>query len=92
MLLDGKTFAEAAQAEQLFAPMYCRMLAIGFRTGEIDTVLAEVARRVAEDANQALDDLLNRIEPAIVIALSLLVGVILLSVMLPLLGIMTAIG
>jgi type IV pilus assembly protein PilC len=68
------------------------MLAIGFRTGEIDTVLAEVARRVAEDANQALDDLLNRIEPAIVIALSLLVGVILLSVMLPLLGIMTAIG
>ena len=92
MLLDGKTFAEAAQAEQLFAPMYCRMLAIGFRTGEIDTVLAEVARRVAEDANQALDDLLNRIEPAIVITLSLLVGVILLSVMLPLLGIMTAIG
>jgi type IV pilus assembly protein PilC len=68
------------------------MLAIGFRTGEIDTVLAEVARRVAEDANQALDDLLNRIEPAIVIALSLLVGVILFSVMLPLLGIMTAIG
>ncbi len=92
MLLDGMTFADAALAEQLFAPMYCRMLAVGFRTGDIDTVMAEVARRVAEDANQAMDDLLNRIEPTIVIVLSLLVGVILLSVMLPLLGIMTAIG
>ena len=54
--------------------------------------MTEVARRVAEDADEALDALLNRIEPALVIVLSLMVGVILLSVMLPLMGIMTAIG
>ena len=92
MLLEGASFAEAAFAQQLFAPMYCRMLAVGFRTGDIDTAMTEVARRVAEDADEALDALLNRIEPALVIVLSLMVGVILLSVMLPLMGIMTAIG
>ena len=92
MLVEGASFADAALAQQLFAPMYCRMLAVGFRTGDIDTVMAEVARRVAEDADQAMDALLNRIEPALVIVLSLMVGVILLSVMLPLMGIMTAIG
>ena len=39
-----------------------------------------------------MDALLNRIEPALVIVLSLMVGIVLLSVMLPLAGIMTAIG
>jgi len=78
--------------QQLFAPMYCRMIAVGFRVGDIDTTMAEVAGRIADDADDAMDALLNRIEPTLVILLSLMVGLILLSVMLPLAGIMTAIG
>lgn len=92
MLLDGKSFADAAMEQQLFAPVYCRMIAVGFRTGDMDSVLTEVARRIANDADAAMDALLNRIEPALVVLLSLMVGIILLSVMLPLMGIMTAIG
>lgn len=92
MLLNGLSFADAAMEQKLFAPMYCRMMAVGFRTGDIDTVMAEVAKRIADDADDAMDALLNRIEPTLVIVLSLMVGLILLSVMLPLVGIMTAIG
>lgn len=92
MLLDGKSFADASMEHALFAPIYCRMLAIGFRTGGMDTIMQEVANRIADDADDAMDALLNRIEPALVIVLSLMVGMILLSVMLPLVGIMTAIG
>lgn len=92
MLIEGVPFADAAMEQQLFAPMYCRMLAVGFRTGDVDGVMAEVARRIADDADHAMDTLLNRIEPVLVIGLSVLVGLILLSVMLPLMGIMTAIG
>lgn len=92
MLLEGTSFADAAMEEQLFAPMYCRMLAVGFRTGDLDAMMEEVARRIADDVEHAMDTLLNRIEPVLVIGLSLLVGLILLSVMLPLMGIMTAIG
>ena len=45
-----------------------------------------------EQVDDKLEALLNRIEPTMVIVMSVLVGLILLSVMLPLMSIMTAIG
>lgn len=92
MLLDGKSFAEASLDNGLFAPLYCRMIAVGFRTGSVDSVLREVARRSAEQVEDYLEATLNKVEPTLVILLSVLVGLILLSVMLPLTSIMSAIG
>ena len=63
-----------------------------FRSGSIDSVMAEVARRSAEQVDDQLEAMLNRVEPTLVIILSTLVGLILLSVMLPLMSIMSAIG
>lgn len=92
MLLENKTFAEAALNSQLLNPLYCRMLAVGFRSGSVDCVLAEIARRCAEQVDDTIECMLNRVEPTLVIIMSLLVGLILLSVMLPLMSIMTAVG
>lgn len=92
MLLESKSFAAASLDSGLFAPLYCRMIAVGFRTGSIDSVMAEVARRSAEQVDDQLEAMLNRVEPTLVIILSTLVGLILLSVMLPLMSIMSAIG
>ena len=92
MLLKSKSFADASMASGLFAPLYCRMIAVGFRTGSIDPVMAEVARRSAEQVDDKIEALLNRIEPTLVIIMSVMVGLILLSVMLPLMSIMSAIG
>lgn len=92
MLLENKSFAEASLASGLFAPLYCRILAVGFRAGSIDSVMEEVARRCAEQVDDKMESMLNRIEPTMVIIMSILVGLILLSVMLPLMSIMTAIG
>ena len=68
------------------------MIAVGVRTGSIDPVMAEVARRSAEQVDDKMEALLNRIEPTLVIIMSVMVGLILLSVMLPLMSIMSAIG
>ncbi len=92
MLLEDMPFAEASLKNGLFAPVYCRMLAVGFRAGSIDVVMEEVARRYAEQVDDKMETMLNRIEPTMVIVMSALVGLILLSVMLPLMSIMTAIG
>ena len=54
--------------------------------------MEEVARRLDQESAEALERKVGQVEPALVLATSLLVGVILLSVMLPLLRIMTAIG
>ena len=45
-----------------------------------------------DEANEALEDKVARIEPAMVLGASVLVGVILLAVMLPLMNIMSTIG
>jgi type IV pilus assembly protein PilC len=67
------------------------MIAIGFRTGSSDTVMEEIARRCGEDVSEKTERALARIEPTLVIIMSLLVGAILIAVMLPLMTIMSAI-
>ena len=50
------------------------------------------ASRLAREGNDALTRKVEQVEPALVLVTSLLVGAILLSVMLPLMNIMAAIG
>ena len=69
-----------------------RMLAIGLRQGSGDKVMDNIADRLMEQAEEALENTVAKIEPAMVLLASALVGMILLSVMLPLMNIMSAIG
>lgn len=73
-------------------PAARRMLTAGIRSGNTDLCMTRIADRLREDAADDLDRLISRIEPALVLAASILVGLILLSVMLPLLNIMNALG
>jgi type IV pilus assembly protein PilC len=68
------------------------MIALAYKSGNIDSVLEEIAERMDSTVNDELDALVGMIEPTMVIILSLITGAILLSVMLPLMGIMNAIG
>ena len=54
--------------------------------------MEEIARRMEESLDQQLQQKVGRIEPTIVILTSILVGVILMAVMLPLIHIMSSIG
>jgi type IV pilus assembly protein PilC len=65
-------------------------LALGLRSGTGDTVMEEIARRLSLESQEALEAKVARVEPALVLVTSVMVGVILLSVMLPLMHIMTA--
>jgi len=69
-----------------------RLLTVGTRGGNSDRVMKEIADRLMEDASNALESRVLRVEPTIVLVASLLVGAILLSVMLPLANIMSSIG
>ena len=92
LIEDGTPLAEALKETGLLEPVYCRMLALGVKSGTADNVMEEVARRLEEDAEVAIEKLVGKVEPTIVVVTSLLVGMILLAVMLPLMNIMTAIG
>ena len=87
----GMSLAQCVADVGIFSMLYNRMLAIGVRTGSADTVMEEIARRTGDEANDRLEMFVGKIEPTLVIIMSLLIGLLLLSVMLPLAGIMSAI-
>ena len=88
----GQSLAEAMGKAQLLSPAESRMLAVGLRSGSGDRVMEEIAERLSCQAEAALEDAVGKIEPTMVLISSLLVGLILLSVMLPLMNIMSTIG
>lgn len=91
-LHGGTDLAAALEQTELLPAAECRMLALGFRGGVGDTVMEEIAARMGEDTEQRIDALVGRVEPALVIGASVVVGAILLSVMLPMMNIMAALG
>lgn len=91
-LQQGVNLSDALGDKDILSPAHCRMLALGVRSGSGDTVMEEISRRMSEDGEIALEQLVAKVEPTLVVVTSILVGVILLSVMLPLMNIMSAIG
>ena len=92
LLKNGASLAEAMGSSGFLPPAESRMLTVGLREGSADRVMADIADRLMEEATDALEDAVSKVEPAMVLAASALVGVILLSVMLPLMNIMAVIG
>ena len=89
---EGTPFARAMGESGLMPPSDCRLLELGMRSGCQDSVMPQIAERLAEEGDEALETRMSQIEPVMVVVASVLVGAILLSVMLPLMHIMTAIG
>ena len=83
---------EALAKAEIFSNLYARMIAVGFRSGSIDIVMKQIATHYEEETDRQLSRIVSIIEPTLVIILSLIVGTILLSVLLPLMGIMSSIG
>lgn len=91
-LEGGASMAEAMKESQVLPRTECRLLELGLRSGTGDIAMEQIAGRLSEDSEMALQELVSRVEPALVMVTSILVGLILLSVMLPLMNIMSAIG
>lgn len=89
---DGESLADAILAEGVFPGLHARMVGIGFRTGALDEVMEKLAVIYEGETDDAIQTAVGIIEPVMVGILSVVIGAILLSVMLPLLGIMSAIG
>ena len=91
-LAEGFTFSDALVHAELFSGIYARMVTVGFKTGSIDTVMKKLAERYENDIDIRISGIISILEPTLVAVLSIIVGLILLSVMLPLMGVMSSIG
>jgi type IV pilus assembly protein PilC len=82
-LRNGQSIAEPFKNSWLFPPMVVQMLAIGEKTGAIDSMLEKVADFYEADVDTMADRLKSLLEPLMILALSGIVGGIVLAVMLP---------
>ncbi|MGI6069638.1 MAG: type II secretion system F family protein [Blautia sp.] len=90
-LKEGELFSSAITKSGLFQGLEARMISVGFHTGAADEVMLRLTDRYRESSLARMEKVISVIEPTLVILLSLLVGLILFSVMMPLLGILSEI-
>jgi type IV pilus assembly protein PilC len=89
-LNEGHSLADSLQKSCILNGTHARMTALAQKTGTLDQTLSQIADELEYTLNNKITSLIAMIEPTLVIILSVVVGTILFSVMLPLLGIMTA--
>ena len=89
-LENGSTFAEAVTGTNLFDDLHNRMITMGSATGQEDQVLGKLASLYEEQVEDGITRLVAIIEPTLVALLSIVIGAVLLSVMLPMAGILTS--
>jgi len=91
-LEQGDSFISAISETRIFSKLATRMLSMGMKTGSMEEAMKRVADSYDDEVQNALSKAVALIEPVSVAVLSIVIGVILLSVMLPLMGIMSSIG
>ena len=87
----GESFTGSVVATKIFSGMQGRMLTLGFKSGNLDNVMEQIADDYEKEVDERLDNLISIIEPTMVAILCVIVGLILMSAMLPLLGVMSSI-
>lgn len=92
---EGKaplSFSAALAESGVLGNAYSKMVGIGFTTGAPDKVFQKIADSYDKDLENRMETTVTLLEPSLVILLSVVVSLILLSVILPLLGVMSTIG
>ena len=89
---QGHGIAQAAYDERLFEPVYGRMLLAGERSGSLESVLRKLTGLLADHCTDLVDRRVGIVDPVLSGVLMLAVGLSLLSVMLPLIGMMNSMG
>ncbi len=82
LIQEGQNITGAFQSVKLFPPLVLRMLAVGETTGALDESLANVSYFYDREVKEQVDRLKALIEPA----LTVLMGLLLLAILVPLFG------
>lgn len=86
----GETFSDAIAASGLFDELHTRLLQTGVMTGSEDMVMEKIAATYEEETEASIARIIAIIEPTVVALLSIVIGAVLLSVMLPMASILTS--
>lgn len=80
----GESISRCATATGVFTPIVLQMIAVGEETGELDTLMTEIAQMYERETDYAIKGLSAAIEPILLAIIGALVLVLALGVFLPL--------
>lgn len=80
----GESISRCATATGVFTPIVLQMIAVGEETGELDTLMTEIAQMYERETDYAIKGLSAAIEPLLLAVIGALVLVLALGVFLPL--------
>lgn len=80
---QGEGVAGPLKKSKVFPPVVVNMIAIGEETGRLDEVLMKVARSYELEVERAVKTATSLIEPLIILAMGIVVGFIVISMLLP---------
>ncbi len=88
---EGKGIAGPMRRLEIFPPLLIHMIAVGESTGELDEMLGRTAGFFDEEVEESIEKMTAMIEPAMIIIMAAIIGLIILSVMLPMISIMSTV-
>ena len=80
----GESLSRCAAASGVFTPVVLQMIAVGEETGEIETLLIEIAEMYERETGYAIKGLSSAIEPVLLAVIGVFVLLLALGIFLPL--------
>ena len=77
---------------EIFPPMVSQMVRVGEETGELEKMLGKIADFYEDEVDSSIATLTSIIEPLMMIGVGLMVGIIIISMYLPMFKLLTLIG
>ncbi|MDY7091750.1 MAG: type II secretion system F family protein [Acidobacteriota bacterium] len=89
LVRQGRTFHSALEESSVFTDMAIDMIKVGEATGALDDMLVSVSDFLDEQVEVRTQRLLSLVEPIMLVVMGLIIGILLISIYLPLFSVMT---
>ncbi|MFH1837003.1 MAG: type II secretion system F family protein [Candidatus Omnitrophota bacterium] len=80
---EGESIASPMEKSGVFSPLVTRMIAVGEKSGELETMLDKIADFYDEQVDATVDGLTSLIEPLVIAFLGIVIGGIVVCMFLP---------
>src|SRR5438132_9073460 len=86
---EGVPIAQPLLENEIFPPMVAQMVKIGEETGELEKMLGKIADFYEDEVEAAVSSLTSIVEPIMMIGVGIMVGIVIISMYLPMFKMLT---
>lgn len=79
---EGRGMARPLSESGMFPPLALNMIAVGEETGKLESMLTEVANYYDQEVKRSTKRLTALLEPALILAMGLIIGIVVISMLL----------